>query len=83
MSAQGGPPIFKHLRRRLHKVTRDACPVEARKLRAAQQTMKYMTHFMEECDDIIMTHQRWTFGRRFGEVCNHRSQRIQALAIGV
>ena len=40
--------------------------MEARELRAAQQPVKDMTHFVEKRDDIVVTHQRWTIRSRFG-----------------
>jgi hypothetical protein len=40
--------------------------MEARELRAAQQAVKDMSHFVEERDDIVVTHQRWTIRSRLG-----------------
>lgn len=40
--------------------------MEARELRAAQQAVKDVTHFVEKRDNIVMTHQCWSIRRRLG-----------------
>ena len=81
MPVSGDAPILQHLRGRLYEVAYDSSPMEARELRAAQQAVKDVTHFVEKRDDIVVTHQCWTIRSRFGYVGNHRSQWIPALAI--
>ena len=55
--------------------------METRELRATQQDVKDVTHFVEKRDDIVVTHQCWTIRSRLGQVGNHRGQRIHALVI--
>jgi hypothetical protein len=43
--------------------------------------MENMSHFVEECDDIVMSHQCRPLWRRFREVRNHGSKGIATLAI--
>jgi hypothetical protein len=40
--------------------------MEARELRAAQQAVKDVTHFVEKRDDIVMTHQCRSIRSRLG-----------------
>jgi len=47
-----------------------------------QKTMEHMSHLMEECDYIIMSHQSWLVWGRFGEICHHSSKGVATLAIG-
>lgn len=56
--------------------------MESTKLSPTQESMENMSHFMEECDDIIMSHQRRSIWGRFRKVRNHSSERIAALATG-
>ncbi len=45
--------------------------MESRVFDPAQQAMEYMSHFMEEGNDVIMSHQRWLGWSWFGKVSNH------------
>jgi hypothetical protein len=55
--------------------------VEASKLSLTQQPMEYMSHLVEERHDIVVSHQRWFVGCRFGKVGDHGSKWIAALSI--
>ena len=59
-------PVLQHLRGRLHKVTGNARPVEARELRMTQQAVKDVAHFVEERNNIVVTHQGWSLRSGFG-----------------
>jgi len=59
-------PVLQHLRGRLHKVTGNARPVEARELRMAQQAVEDVAHFVEECNNIVVAHQGWSLRSGFG-----------------
>ena len=74
-------PVLEHLRRRLHKVARDARPVEARELGPAQQPVEDVAHLVEERYDVVVAHERW-FGRGgLGQVCDHGREGIAARAV--
>ena len=50
--------------------------MESRILGFAQQTMENMAHLMEECHDIVVSHQSRFLRSRFRQIGDHRSQRI-------
>ena len=52
------------------------CAVETCKLRPTQETMEHMSHFVEESDHIVMSHQSRFIGSWLGEIRDHSSHRI-------
>jgi hypothetical protein len=56
--------------------------VEASILRLAQQPVEDMAHLVEECNHIVVPHQRRLVRGGFGQVRNHGSERVAALAVG-
>jgi hypothetical protein len=55
--------------------------MESSKLRPAKQAMENMSHFMEEGDNIVVSHQRRSLWGRFREIRNHGGEGIATLAI--
>ena len=54
--------------------------MEPGKLGLAQQTVEDVTHLMEECDDIIVSHKGRFTGSRLGKVSDHGSERVATRA---
>jgi hypothetical protein len=55
--------------------------MESRILGFAQQSMENMAHLMEECHDIVVPHQSRFLRSGFGQIGNHRTQRIVACIV--
>jgi hypothetical protein len=54
--------------------------MEAGELSLTQKAMEYVSHLVEERNDIIVSHQRWFVGSWFSKVGHHGSDRIAALS---
>ena len=57
--------------------------MESRIFGLAKQTVEYVSHFVEKCDNIVMAHEGWFIGSWLGQVGDHGGQRIAALPIGM
>ncbi len=57
--------------------------MESRELRLTEETVEDVTHLMEECDNIIVSHESWFTGSGLGEVGNHGCQGVATRAIGL
>ena len=57
--------------------------MESSELCDAQQDMESMPHFVEECDNVVMSHQRWLIRSGFGKVRNHRGKRVATGSVGL
>lgn len=55
--------------------------MESCKLGLAEQTVEYMTHFVEECHNVVVAHECWLIRSRLGQVGDHGSHRIAALSV--
>jgi hypothetical protein len=55
--------------------------MESSVFRLAEQTVEYMSHFVEKCDNVVMAHKGWLIRSRLSQVSDHSSQRIAALPI--
>jgi len=44
--------------------------------------MEYMSHLVEERDDIVMAHQSWFVGGWLGEVSHHSGKGVATRSIG-
>lgn len=54
--------------------------METGKLGPTQQTMEYVSHLMEERDNIVVSHQCWLVGCWFGKVSDHGSKGVATLS---
>lgn len=57
--------------------------MESRKLRLTEEPVEDVTHLMEECDNIVVSHESWFTGSGLSEVGNHGCQGVATRTIGL
>ena len=55
--------------------------MESGKASFTQQTMEYMTHLVEECNNIVVAHQRRFVRGGFGQISNHGCQWVATRSV--
>ena len=57
--------------------------MEPRELGPGEQPMEDVTHFVEECDHVIVPHNSRLVSGRLGKVCDHCSDGVATRAVMV